>query len=418
MKTTRVRQVRHVQPAPTVCDVTVEHNHSLFVSSRVEDDRVLTHNTMLRDRVGYDRKGGGYSLDRLCIESGMDHFARTRLGKADRAHLATKPLEDVAEYGAVDVVLPIRLMRMQRALAEWRSDRMIGRPYDRFVKTVTEVESAKLQQFCFMERTGLLVDTAYVVRLRGAASAFLRQIRESEAKFLAIPAVVEANRRLQGQRNVRQGSLFGETSGGAAAAARVFNPAKRAHQAMLFFDVLKLQPLRDNKDGLGAVDDKFKAHYRDVPAVAGFTDLNQAKPLYSTYIAGFYKILRGEPDNSDGRLRTEYGYLYVKTNRCLAPFVRVKTVDGEKEMRDVGVGDFVWTHLNRWRRVLKTWIKGFDPMVKISLSNGKSITGTRSHIVQLADGRWVTLGEIERIFASISGQDQILESVHPTEELP
>src|SRR5208337_1916641 len=118
---------------------------------------------------------------------------------------------------------------------------MLGRPYARYFKTVTEVEGAKLQQFAWMEQSGLKVDVKYVLSLRGTDSKFLKEIRDSEARFMKLSGVIEANKRLQAQRNVRDGaSLFG--AGSNAPISRLFNPGKPAHQAILFFDVLGLAP--------------------------------------------------------------------------------------------------------------------------------------------------------------------------------
>lgn len=270
----------------------------------------LDENRQALKMIGANR-GDIWGLERLCFEFGMDHYTRTKLGKSDRSRLESKPLEDVAEYGGVDVVVPIRLMRMQQALAAWRSDQMPGRPYDRFRKHVMEVEGIKIQQFVFMERSGLKVDVDYMLSLSGTSGVFLKEIRESEKRFNAVPAVVKANKILLGNNNVRSGSLFG----GSSTQAWVFDAGKQAHKEALFDKVLQLKPVSTGKNDAPKYDKYFKEKYKGNAAVDAFDDLVEAKTLYGTFIKGFYKILRGSPDNRDGRLHTIFSYLNVKTGR-------------------------------------------------------------------------------------------------------
>lgn len=281
-----------------------------------------------RKRLGF-AKGEYWGLERLCLEAGMNHYQHSEIGKGDRARLATVPLDLVAKYGAIDVALPIRLMMMQRTLARWRTKRMQGQPYKDFYKAVTQVEGMKIQQFCAMERNGLLVDRKYVVSLQGPDSPVLSEIRKSEAAFSKLPAVLEANRKLLASRNVRARTLFG----GKGTIATAFDAGKPAHQQLLFFDVMKLKPVKNRQDGSGSVDDKFKQKYKDNPVVKAFADLEEAKKLNSTFIAGYYKLLTRNLDNSDGRLRPKYGYLNVKTGRSSSTDPNLQNIPSRNEVR-------------------------------------------------------------------------------------
>lgn len=136
-----------------VCDVTVDKNHNLFVRSKIGHAPILSHNcldenTMFRKMAGFS-KGEFYTLERMALEFGMNHYQHTKIGKGDRTRLRDLPIRDVAEYAATDVVLPIRLMRMQLALAKFRDGAFADRPYRRFFECVTQVGGRKLQQFCF-----------------------------------------------------------------------------------------------------------------------------------------------------------------------------------------------------------------------------------------------------------------------------
>jgi DNA polymerase I-like protein with 3'-5' exonuclease and polymerase domains len=297
----------------------------------------LEENAMFRHLLGM-KKGEFFSLERLCIEAGMHHYDRGTLKKSDRNRLEALPIKDVAEYGALDVTLPIRLMRMQRALARYRNSRHAHHPYAMFDQAVMEVEGPKLQQFAFVERNGLKVDTDYVVSMQGPHSPFLKEIRESEDRFMALPEVQEASRIILGKKNVRSGGgLFGRK----AAVPRAFDPGKSAHQQILFFDVCKLPVLSERQDGGGSIDKEFKARFKDHPVVAGFADLEEAKKLNGTFIAGYYKILRTEPDNRDGRLRTKFSYIIVITGRTSSSNPNLQNVPERKSRAKIVKRQFI-----------------------------------------------------------------------------
>lgn len=274
-------------------------------------------------------KGEMWALGRLCLEAGMPHYQFSEIGKGDRGRLAFVPLKLVAKYGAIDVALPIRLMKMQLALARWRTRHMHGNPYKHFYRVITEVEGVKLQQFAFMERNGLLVDRKYVVEMQGPDSPVLNEIRKAEKTFLAMPEVQEANKQLLGSRNVRARTLFGNKN----TVSAIFNPGKPAHQQLLFFEVMKLQPVNLRKDETGSVDDDFKKKYKDNPVVKAFSDLEEAKKLNSTFLAGYYKILVNRPDNADGHLRTKFGYLNVKTGRSASTDPNLQNIPSRNKVR-------------------------------------------------------------------------------------
>jgi hypothetical protein len=311
------------------------YNHRIWDVQAAEFN--LDENRMLRGYLGA-KKGEMWALERLCVEYGMDHYEHAPVGKADRTRLEALPLRDVAPYAALDVVLPIRLMRMQRAIARFRDSRIPGQPYRRFDLSVTDVASSQLQQFAFMERNGLKVDTTYVTKMQGPDSPFLKEIREAEARFLAMPEVQEANQRLLCGRNVRSSvGLFGRPGSGAQA----FDPGKPAHQQELFFKVMGLRPLSERADGGGSVNAEFKKRYADNKVVAGFADLEEAKKLNGTFLVGYHKLLRTNPDNRDGRLRTRYGYLNVKTGRSASTDPNLQNVPERKSRAKLVKRQFV-----------------------------------------------------------------------------
>jgi very-short-patch-repair endonuclease len=193
-----------------------------------------------------------------------------------------------------------------------RNDHITGRPYERFDKSVIEVDGVKLQQIAFLERAGLKVDLNYILSLNGNSGVFLEEIKKSEANFRKQPAVQEANALVLSQSNVRASTLFGKKEDGGAF---VFSPRKREHQILLFDKIMKLKPVALGVGGLPKYNKAFKEKYKSNPVVDAFGDLIEALSLHANFIVGFYKILRGSPDNRDGRLHTIFRYLEVKTGR-------------------------------------------------------------------------------------------------------
>ena len=66
---------------------------------------------------------------------------------------------------------------------------------------------------------------------------------------------------------------------------------------------------------------------------------------------------------------------------CAAGWTTVHTPSGDVQLSSISVGDFVWTHKNRWRPVTHTWMKGLEQMFSITLENGYVLTCTGDHLV-------------------------------------
>lgn len=95
-------------------------------------------------------------------------------------------------------------------------------------------------------------------------------------------------------------------------------------------------------------------------------------------------------NKNTGRIHTNF-YPFTGAGRyaCVASWTPVRTSEGSKQMRDVCVGDLVWTHRNRWRRVLKHWIVGTRPVYRVRFSNGHTLTCSDTHRLLDSDGNWI-----------------------------
>ncbi len=79
---------------------------------------------------------------------------------------------------------------------------------------------------------------------------------------------------------------------------------------------------------------------------------------------------------------------------CLAWWTPVKTKRGFVAIKDVQVGDEVWTHKARWRKVTAVLDQGIKETVSVSLCNGSLITCTDDHRFLTNEDTWQTIREV------------------------
>ena len=98
----------------------------------------------------------------------------------------------------------------------------------------------------------------------------------------------------------------------------------------------------------------------------------------------------------DGRVHPNFSVHVVPTGRlCIAGWTKVRTRNRGWVCADgIQVGDYVWTHRLRWRRVTNLYFNGIRQVVDIHLKTGEVLTATTAHQFLGADGNWVTVGEL------------------------
>lgn len=98
----------------------------------------------------------------------------------------------------------------------------------------------------------------------------------------------------------------------------------------------------------------------------------------------------------DGLVRPTYSLSKTVTGRsaCIKGDTPVCTMRGIIRADEVLVGDYVWTHKNRWRKVTALFTKPFEQMFALKLSNGEVLRATSKHSVLSAAGEWVTVQDI------------------------
>lgn len=79
---------------------------------------------------------------------------------------------------------------------------------------------------------------------------------------------------------------------------------------------------------------------------------------------------------------------------CLAGNSLIRTSEGYVPLMEIKAGMLVWTHKNRWKQVTAFIQQGVREVVKLSLSNGKTLTCTRDHRFLTSAGKWLSVEEI------------------------
>jgi DNA polymerase I-like protein with 3'-5' exonuclease and polymerase domains len=251
-----------------------------------------------------------YELHHILARYGCDWYFRASFGKADRVTIKDVPLShEVYEYCAMDVqcLYYIRKQQVRRA-ATLDFD---GEPYTyRYCTFVLGTMSCLVKVMSMMEHRGAQLDMAEFMRLLDERGPIRTRIGQATAELYKLDTVKKANALIAKTDNIPTKGMFG------AVQKWVFDVGTVAHKKLLFFDVMKLTPLREGKQG-PSMDKFFQKAYKDShPEVALLSELQRLNTIYNTFIVGWYKRLSEDPDGSvDGRLRPRYGYTPVVTGR-------------------------------------------------------------------------------------------------------
>lgn len=118
-------------------------------------------------------------------------------------------------------------------------------------------------------------------------------------------------------------------------------------------------------------------------------EYSETEKLLTTYVP----LL--EAGSGDIPIQASFNVL-VDTGRtsCSAKGTLIRTRAGFKPIENVRVGDLVWTHKQRWRRVLAHWCNGTRNCFKISFSNGEVLVCTGNHRLLNTEGDWVFVEDL------------------------
>lgn len=302
---------------------------------------------------------------------------RTKMAVGDYIlHVFDTTPHHLIEYASNDAYVTFKIYEKLKAELEAAQTYtlypgLFGTLWDLFNRT--EVPFTKVLWHC--ERNGLKIDVDYLKSRQGPAQ------KELESTERAINQL----------------------------AGTMLNPKSPAQLQDYFFTKLGLRPTKFTKGGksgrvTASVDASFLESYADtVPMAKLLLRHRDLEKVLGTYIKGVLERL-----DPRGYLHTRFNQDVARTGRlsCIASWTPLKTTRGIVPVSEVGVGDHVWTHQGRWRRVLRAFTKGWEDMYDVHLSNGEVLTCTADHKLLRTDGRWFKLKELLDEHQQRVGQQQ------------
>ena len=226
------------------------------------------------------------------------------MDKEDRKNMASQPLEVIRDYGMLDVITPWHIHYVQIQEAKRRG-------YTMFKRLVADQLGNTIISMASMEARGMMANAAHLQRLVMPDSEINTTIQTLLDRFKNSEAAIRINDRMVEERGWQSVGMFGTNE-----KPWLFDISKKAHQEELFFDELRLEPLRHGKLGEGSTDKAFQAAYIHVPEVQWFQDLSKMLTIKQNFVDTLHDRLVTEPDAlNDGRIRPTFDYRYVLTGR-------------------------------------------------------------------------------------------------------
>lgn len=270
---------------------------------------------------------GYYGLANLAMQYGTSVYYEVEFGKEQRATIADVDLdENVQEYAALDVIVPFLIQEQQ-------VKRSKDIKYTKYSSMVREQISDQIHAFSIMETTGAMADIDYLFKLNLPNSPINEELRSVEREFMDSPEVRKANKAICNDDNVPTTGLMGRVS------VNKFDLSKNEHKQILFFDVMRLKPLkegdkkRDNGKATGKLDKEFQEAYKDNPLVALYNKLGKAQKLKNAYVNSLLRLWGESEDfKHDRAIRPTYSYLGVVTGRTSASDPNLQQIPSRSEL--------------------------------------------------------------------------------------
>lgn len=309
----------------------------------------------------------GYSLDMLEMRAGFTRPSELVISKEDRGNMAQFSLEDIAKYGAYDVLTVYHLCLQQIKAAKKRN-------YQGWARFVTQQIGAMIVVFSFMEARGVLVDRAYLEQLASPVGPLADRIKKVIDDLYATKEVQRANKILLKQRSnvVQGGGLFSDKKD-----PFIFSINNAESLQVLFFNVLGLDPLRERKHGGGSIDKKFQKKYKDtVKHVKLYSMYNALLKLKSAFADSILKTLTASEDAlADGRIRNMYWFITVLTGRSSATDPNMQQIPAKGDDAKMIKLQFIAT-LNKGKIFIKPDFSAHEIRVTGIVSGDKTIKKT------------------------------------------
>ena len=272
-----------------------------------------------------------YTLEFISYNYGGGHlFHEGKLGKKERTILADENIEDIAEYGAKDVIIPYQICSFQIQEAKRRGDKG-------FVKLVADQMSDMILDFAVMESNGIKVDKGYLLKLRDGQSQLTKAMQDIEDEYWSMDSVKAANGILLEAKGLpSKPTCFGVVQ-------KVFDINKQESQQALFFKVLGIAVDKARKDGGGSIGkafkEKYKGQYHEVELLDKY---DKIKKIKSTFIDAHFDRFSVDPDlRFDSRMRSSYQFTGVVTGRASSSNPNLQQVPSRGEFSKLVKRQFI-----------------------------------------------------------------------------
>lgn len=259
-------------------------------------------------------KYGIYTLKQLAYDYlKFDGYNHGILAVRKDGNLFDLPLEELAEYAAMDAVVTLKLKRALLVEADEQdyTFNLKNLMYSLFTN-VTKL-------FSDIERSGNPIDVRLLRNLLSSESPLLKRISAIEQGLKKNPYAVATNKILVAKESSQKIGKKTYTPTPLVGIPWVFDFAKKGHAHTLFFDVLGLQPVSIGQSGMPSVDSTFQEAYANVPLVEEFTEWSMMRKMFDTFAKGLYDCVDPSTNNfdsnTDGRIRPNYFLSTVVTGR-------------------------------------------------------------------------------------------------------
>jgi uracil-DNA glycosylase family 4 len=242
-----------------------------FAAFSLEENWIKIH--------GFPQGKGRFSLFTQAYIHGFDFYKRTS-SKEKRDRLAHLPLAEWVEYAAADVVAPWNIYQKLLQQAE-RTNYLKG-----FKKLNEKYCNHIMRAMTYVEHCGLSISLDKVNELSSKSSMLGAGLANVVKQFYELDNVQKANEILvKKELGMPAKGLFGET--------RIWNPSKKLHKDLLFFDVMKLDPVEeDDNEESNTTGKEFQEAYSDLPEVALLSEFQTMNKIKTGFVIPLSKMLR------------------------------------------------------------------------------------------------------------------------------
>ena len=250
-----------------------------------------------------------YALEYVEHRYGIFRSEGIVINKEDRANMAKFSLDEIAEYGAIDV---INLLEIRKRQIEQSTEKFIGyKSKNNYKNLVVNQLGMMISTFSMLMDTGIYIDLDNAKELTKSGSIFDKTVEGIKDSVLNTKSGKKANNRIMRRMGINpSGGMFSSQK------ADVLSLTKPAHLRTLFFDVMKLEPTKTGKSGEPSTDKSFQKTYKHIKEVKLFSHFNKTKILKSTFAEGIIKRYKEDADfQNDGRLRPFFGFTKVLPGR-------------------------------------------------------------------------------------------------------